>query len=148
VLRPWIFGIDGFVRWLTTSPGPDPWFKSQGEREALIYPGTRFGIDEPIASIRLKIQRNAIQDLTLLDSFRRARPLDTLKAEAARRYNDTTVKEWWTPRPPAADRPPDELSNADIDDAMPKNPKFAAALDSAAWQRVREYVMQLAREVR
>ena len=24
-LQSWIAGVDGFVRWLTVNPGPDPW---------------------------------------------------------------------------------------------------------------------------
>ena len=44
VLRPWIYGVDGFVRWLTTEPGNDPWFQFDGGAEALVYPGDRFGV--------------------------------------------------------------------------------------------------------
>ena len=147
VLRPWLWGIDGFVRWLTTSPGNDPWFQFEGGGEALVYPGDRFGIAAPIPSIRLKIQRNAVQDVTLLNEFRKTRPIDQLKTEAARRFNDTTVADWWSPRPALADRNPEDASNADIEDAIPKSPKFTG-LDAAAWQRVRSYILELAREVK
>lgn len=147
VLRPWLFGIDGFVRWLTTSPGNDPWFQFEGGGEALVYPGDRFGIEAPIPSIRLKIQRNAVQDITLLNEFRKTRSIDQLRAEAARRFNDTTVADWWSPRPALADRDPEDSSNADIDDAIPKNSKFTG-LDAAAWQRVRSYILELQQEVR
>ena len=47
-----------------------------------------------------------------------------------------------------ADRNPEDWTNADIDDAMPENPKFTKALDAAAWQRVRDYVLELAREAK
>ena len=35
----------------------------------MVYPGDRFGVAAPIASIRLKIQRNAVQDVTLLNEL-------------------------------------------------------------------------------
>ncbi len=146
VLRPWLWGVDGYVRWLTTSPGPDPWFHFQGGEEALIYPGSRFGIDAPLASVRLKLQRNAVQDVTLLDSFRKTKTIEALRSAAARRFNDTDLKEWWTPRPALADRPMEEWTNANTNDAASTNPKFSTALDAAAWQRVRTYVLELARE--
>ncbi len=147
VLRPWLWGIDGFVHWQTTAPGADPWFQFEGGGETLVYSGDRFGIEAPIPSIRLKIQRNAVQDLTLLNSFRNARPLEQLRAEAARRFNDTAVAEWRTPRPALADRDPEEVSNADYEDAFPKNLKFTD-VDAGAWQRVRQYAIELAREAK
>jgi len=65
-LRAWSLGVDGFVRWLTVSPGADPWFKFEGGTETLVYSGERFGIESPIPSIRLKLQRNCLQDIALL----------------------------------------------------------------------------------
>jgi hypothetical protein len=148
VLRPWVFGVDGYVHWLATSPGKDPWFQFEGGGETLIYPGDRFGIDAPIPSIRLKIQRNALQDVTLLNSFRDTHPIEKLRAEAVKRFNGTTFEEWWTPRPALADSNPLDWSNADIGDAESKDPRFNDALDANAWQRVRSYVLELARGVR
>ena len=67
-LRAWIFGVDGFVRWLAVSPGPTPFQAlSNGGTETLAYSGERFGIEGPIPSIRLKLQRNTVQDLDLLN---------------------------------------------------------------------------------
>ena len=145
VLRPWIWGVDGFVRWLTTSPGPDPWFAFEGGTETLVYPGDRFGLAGPIPSMRLKVERNAIQDLTLLNASQKTRPLQQLRQDAARRFNQTAIDEWWTPRPALADGNPEDWSNADIDDATVKNPKFGDGVDAGAWQRVREYALDLAR---
>ncbi len=147
VLRPWLWGIDGFVHWLVTSAGKDPWFQFEGGGEALVYPGDRFGIEGPIPSIRLKIQRNAVQDVTLLNRFRQTRSIDQLRMNAARAFNDTTVADWWAPRPALADRDPQESSNADIEDALPKRSKFIN-IDAGAWQRVHSYTLQLAREVK
>jgi hypothetical protein len=136
-LRTWLWAVDGYVRWLTTDPGKDPWFNFQGGGEALVYPGDRFGIAEPIPSMRLKVQRNAVQDINLLDAMRGSR------AEVARRFNDTALEEWWTPRPKLADTDPLEWNNTDIDEATPRPPKFAN-IDADAWRRVRAYVIELA----
>jgi len=59
-LRAWLWGVNGYVHWLTVSPGEDPWFHFDGGQTALIYSGKRFGDSEPIPSIRLKIQRNCL----------------------------------------------------------------------------------------
>ena len=147
VLRPWIWGIDGFVHWQTTDAGSDPWYQFEGGGEALVYPGDRFGIAGPIPSVRLKMQRNAVQDVTLLNHFGKTQSLDKLRAGAARRFNDTGLDEWRSPRPALADRNPEDVSNADYADALPPNPKFAK-VDSAAWQRVRAYILELAREAK
>jgi hypothetical protein len=147
VLRPWIWGIDGFVHWQTTEAGSDPWYQFEGGTEALVYPGDRFGIAGPIPSIRLKLQRNAVQDVTLLNGFGTAQSLDRLRVEAARQFNNTAPDEWRSSRPALADRNPEDVSNADYEDALPEKPKFAK-LDSAAWQRVRAYVLELAREAK
>lgn len=144
-LKAWMWGIDGYVHWLAVSPGPDPWFRSDGGTTALVYPGDRFGIEGPIPSVRLKLQRNAVAAIALLDSFRSRVPLETLKREAARRYNGTEPKDWWTPRPPLADRPPWEWSNADIDEAPRPNRRFFQNLDADAFHRVRQYALELAR---
>jgi len=148
VLRPWLWGIDGFVRWLTTSPGPDPWNKFEGGTETLVYPGEPFGVEAPLASVRLKVERNAVQDLTLLNDLARVRPLEKLKVDAAKAFNDTSVEDWRTPRPPLADGNPEDWSNTDVDEVIPKNRKFTTALQPAAWQHVREYMLELAREAK
>ncbi len=141
VLWPWIWGTDGFVHWLATAPGPDPWFRFEGGGETLIYPGDRFGINEPIPSIRLKIQRNAVQDVTLLNDFAKTKPIAQLRSEAAKRFNGTELKDWRSPRPAYADKDPLDRTNADP--GPERSPKFDAGLDAAAWQRVRAYVLEL-----
>ena len=32
-----------------------------------MFPGEKFGLDQPLAAMRLKTQRNVLQDLALLD---------------------------------------------------------------------------------
>jgi hypothetical protein len=94
--------------------------------------------------VRLKLQRNAVQDITLLNAFRNSRPIEQLRAEAARRFNGTELKDWWSPRPAYAEKDPLERTNAD--EGIPESPKFHVALDAGAWQRVRTYVLELARQ--
>ncbi|MBA3974614.1 MAG: hypothetical protein C0504_10405 [Candidatus Solibacter sp.] len=148
LLRPWMLGVDGFVRWQTVLPGPDPWFNFSGGGETLVYPGGRFGIDAPLASVRLKLQRNAMQDLALLDSYKTTVPPATLRAEAAKRYNATAPADWRPARPKLADSDPLTWDNVTIGEALPPDPRFEAGVDAAAWDRVRGYVISLAKERR
>ncbi len=147
-LTAWMWGIDGYIHWLTVSPGADPWFRFEGGGTALVYPGARFGIPGPIPSIRLKLQRNCVQDLALLDELARIKEGEVLRREVAARYNRSRPGDWWTGRPKIADTPPYEWSNTDIDEATDLDERLFARLDPAAWQRVRDYVHQLVREAR
>ena len=147
LLRAWIHGIDGWVHWLTVSPGKDPWFRFDGGGTALVYPGDRFGVKAPIPSVRLKLQRNCVQDLTLLDSFKSKRPLDELKAEASKRYNGTTPADWWNPRPALLASPPYQWTNRDIDEAIRATARVPPGkLSSTAWENVHRFIMELASE--
>jgi Domain of unknown function (DUF4091) len=146
VIRPWIQGVDGFVRWETTAPGPDPWFQFAGGGENLVYPGDRFGLGEPIASVRLKLERNVVQDISLLDALAREHDATRLRGGVTETFNRTTPADWWTPRPHLADTNPEEWSNADIESAAPASPKFGKELDAAAWQRARAYIFLAAQE--
>jgi hypothetical protein len=148
VLRTWIFGVDGFVRWQTTDPGVDPWFQFAGGSETLVYPGDRFGIAAPIPSIRLKVERNVVQDLTLFASAGAAQPVDSLRARAARLFNNTSPGDWRAPRPALADHDPLEWSITALDEALAKSPKLANGVDAASWQRVREAIFTMAREAK
>ncbi len=143
-MRVWIYGIDGWVHWLTTSPGEDPWFAFEGGGEVLAYPGERFGVHGPIPSVRLKLQRNCLQDLALLDSFKARVPIESLKAAATREYNRSKPASWWQARPPLADTPPYEWTNATIGDAI--EAAGPQKFDSSAWENVRRYMLQLAAE--
>lgn len=135
-LRSWISGVDGFVRWQTVDPGPDPWFKLGGGGETLVYPGERFGVSGPLASIRLKLQRNCLQDLALL---RRVQPV---QEEVVSRFNRTKLSDWNAARPDLLSKPPIDWNNADIEDALgPFEARFSK-LEPPAWLRVREFALR------
>ena len=145
-LRVWVYGIDGWVHWQTVAAGDDPWFHFDGGGTALVYPGSRFGVDGPIPSLRLKLQRNCLQDLALLDSLKSRLPIDEIKKEATRRYNGTTPARWWTPRPPLADTPPYDWTNTSIDEATKAAEYPRPKIKSNAWEAVHRYVIELAGE--
>jgi hypothetical protein len=144
-LRTWITGVQGFVRWLTVSPGPDPWFRFQGGAETLVYPGEQFGISEPIPSVRLKLQRNCLQDLALLEKATRQSATDSVKVEVVKRFNETALSDWHNSRPALADTPVLSWTNADIEDALRLFESRIGKLDAASWLRVREYALEVAR---
>lgn len=145
-LQGWVWGTGGFVHWLTTDAGKDPWFHFNGGHTALVYPGERFGIEDPIPSVRLKIQRNEVQELTLLDHFRDHTPLEKLKSEAARLYNHTSLADWYNPRPAFASEPPSEWGGTALDDATKSAQSHLEKIDPDAWARVRQYILRLAAE--
>ena len=146
-LRAWVWGVDGYVHWLTVSPSRDPWFQSEGESTCLAYPGEKFGLNEPIPSIRLKIQRNFIQDLNLLKLLERNRSPQSLRQEITRRVNGTTPQQWWTPRPAIAEVSPEEWSNDSIDGAARLTMHALQKLDAHFWEPVRTYILDLAEGV-
>lgn len=145
-LEGWMWGVGGFVYWLTVSAGSDPWFHFDGGGTALVYSGDRFGIAGPIPSVRLKIQRNAVEELALLAGFAGRKRIEDLKDSAARLYNGTTPADWWNTRPGFADQPPQEWSGTAIGEAAQPAMSHLEHIDPAAWEHVRQYVMQLAAE--
>jgi len=145
-LEGWMWGVGGFVHWLVVSAGSDPWFHFDGGSTALVYPGERFGIEGPIPSVRLKIQRNTMQDLAMLASLAKRKPLDELKSQAALQYNHTGLSDWWNPRPAFADQPTYEWNGSGLEEAMKPAMSHLEHIDPAAWARVRQYVTRLAAE--
>lgn len=141
-LKTWIRGASGYVHWLSTGYGRDPWFHFDGGGTALVYPGAKFDIAGPIPSVRLKLERNTVQDLTLLASLGGA----ASKAEAATRFNGVKLEDWWTPRSAIPPGLPRDWNNADIEDASSPTENRLAKIDSAAWDRVRQYILTLATE--
>lgn len=75
-IHPWmnhLYGVEGILYWATdnwTEVGCDPWRKTEtyptGNGDgSLLYPG-RDGFDHPVASIRLKMLREGLEDYELL----------------------------------------------------------------------------------
>jgi len=143
-LRAWMWKTDGYVHWLTVSPSADPWFNSDGESTCLAYPGERFGIVGPIPSIRLKIQRNFLQDISLLKALEKTHSPDLLRQEVSKRVNGTRPRDWWNPRPALADLPPEEWTNSSIDQAVADNRHLYQNWSPQYWQAIREYILKLA----
>ncbi|MEO6828413.1 MAG: hypothetical protein ABI164_01285 [Acidobacteriaceae bacterium] len=141
-LRAWILGTDGFVRWLAVNPGPDPWHSLRdGGSQTLVYSGDHFGISEPIPSIRLKLQRNAVQDIDLLEQEARAGSRDEIKSNVVQLFDNTRLSQWThSPLPPPAGSPLD-WTNADIDDALKPYMAQFPAPQPEAWARVHAYVL-------
>jgi len=147
-LRAWLWGVNGYVHWLTVSPGEDPWFHFNGGQTALVYSGERFGLTEPIPSIRLKIQRNCLQDLALLDSFKGRKSLASLRAGAARKYNNSSLEDWWNPRPALADLPSDQWLGSAIDDATKHTRQALRDPGASGWYNVHQYALSLQAEAK
>ena len=144
--QAWLWGVNGYVHWLAVDPGEDPWFHFEDGQTALVYPGERFGVEGPIPSIRLKLQRNCLQDLALLDSFKAKHSLATLRREAATRFNHSKPEDWWNRTPAFTKLPPSEWRGSDFDAAVEKTTKMTSAIDARAWDRVHEFVLELAAE--
>jgi hypothetical protein len=142
-LRSWITGVHGFVRWLTVAPGADPWYKLGGGGEVLVYSGERFGKAEPVASIRLKLQRNCLQDLALLEAAAQKGSRVRIQEEVVKRYNGTSLAAWQNTRPALLAKPVLEWNNADFDDALKPFEARFSNLEAGAWQRVRDYALSL-----
>lgn len=143
-LRAWMWKTDGYVHWLTVSPSADPWFNSEGEATCLAYPGERFGIAGPIPSIRLKIQRNFLQDLSLMRALEKTHSPDLLRQEVSQRVNRTNPKDWWNPRPALANLPPEEWTNPSIDQAVAPNRHLYRNWNPQYWQAIRQSILKLA----
>ena len=68
-LTTWMRGVDGLMAWLTLGWGSDPFVAPPREgATCYLYPGARFGLEEPVASLRLKVLRNAMQTVERLEA--------------------------------------------------------------------------------
>ena len=106
-IRCMMTGVTGFTVWNTTGFGKDPLECLAAEGgEALFYPGTAFGIEGPLPSIRLKSLRSAME-LTELAMANEAGPL---QAELERRLNASLEipgkQGWFRPKPAFVHTPP------------------------------------------
>jgi len=136
VWRTWGRGIHGHCEWLTVAPGPDPWFDCNGAETGMIYPGERFGVAGPIPSVRLKLQRNAVQDINLIDARARAGGrLDEVRADLTRRV---PVSLFEPPPKVVEQQPPERWDSRDLADSPDANMTAHAALDPLWWAPIRQ----------
>jgi hypothetical protein len=142
--KTWIRDFDGYCNWLTTSPGDDPWFASNGAALAMMYPGERFGIAGPIPSARLKVQRNAVQDLNLLELVAQARGENVVKADL---IPTIPLPLWRKPSPGQREKPPHEWTGVDFQTPSEPDQQKPEPLDPLWWQPVRHYARKHALEV-
>lgn len=146
-LSTWMLGASGYVRWLAVSPGPNPWKElKDGGSLTLVYPGERFGIEGPVPSIRLKLQRNVVQDIDLLDWQAEHGSREAVQTKVAQLFDNTTPHEWThSPSPPPAGLPVD-WTGPDIDNALkPYEAQFPKP-QPGAWQRVHEFALENSRQ--
>ena len=137
-LRSWIAGTQGFVRWQTVAPGSDPWYSFEGGGETLVYPGERFQINGPLPSIRLKLQRNCLQDLALLEKAAVSGDGQVLQGEVVRRYNGSTLRDWRNSPPALAKTPVLEWDNLSIEESLKPFEARFANLRPDAWKQVHD----------
>jgi len=147
-LRAWMWKVDGYVRWLSISPGSDPWFAFEGGGTCQVYSGERFGIEEPIPSIRLKLERNAVQDVALLEMV-----AERIGADAARdrvaKLAGAKPADWWQPAPALRGTPPWTWSNATFKDFTKPPVIERNKLDGRFWLNVRNFAIEtLTKEAR
>jgi hypothetical protein len=72
-LSAYLAGADGILPWNTI--GSDSSYE-RPDATAILYPGRRFGIEGPVASLRLKAMRRGAQDCEYLNMLATARGLD------------------------------------------------------------------------
>ncbi|QHW31447.1 DUF4091 domain-containing protein [Paenibacillus rhizovicinus] len=60
-MQTFMTGADGFCVWNAFGHGTSDYLKAPNADEIIMYPGSRFGIEGPLPSIRLKFLRNAMQ---------------------------------------------------------------------------------------
>ncbi len=135
VYETWARGLHGYCAWLVTEPGDDPWFDCDGCETGLIYPGERFGIAGPLPSIRLKVQRNGIQDVDCLDQIARLYGgVDTIRTALQR---EIPIRLWTQPPRAALELPPEEWDSRNLAEEHEPTYQRAEGLEPSWWQALR-----------
>lgn len=65
----WGRGVDGFTYWNAIGWTADIWKNAGSGHDFTLYPGARFGIDGPLASLRLKTMFRGLQDVGYLQAL-------------------------------------------------------------------------------
>ena len=110
-------GVTGVTFWNATGFGND-WQRTplDNGRQTVFYPGSAFGCDGPIPSIRLKALRNAMQTADLIMMLQGTEWLPRMR-EIINRHFCASDESWWSPRPAFADEPPHTWTNAKLSEA-------------------------------
>ncbi|MFV0400002.1 MAG: hypothetical protein ACK5LX_05205 [Oscillospiraceae bacterium] len=100
-------GATGFTVWNTNGFGDDPLLCPAARGgEALFYPGSHFGIEAPLPSIRLKALRNAMQTAELAATAI-ATPMEPLMRKLINEaFGFERAEDWFCPKPDFVDTPP------------------------------------------
>ena len=136
VFKTWGRGVHGFCAWLTVSPGKDPWFACDGAATGSMYPGERFGISGPIPSIRLKVQRNGIQDVDLIDQA--ARQAGRLKETRGEITGSVPIALWEKPPSGALELPPEDWDNHNLATEIEPGTLPMEEIDPMWWAAIRD----------
>jgi hypothetical protein len=109
-----------------------------------VYSGEQFGIEGPIPSIRLKLQRNTVQDLDLLEEEAKRDSRDAIQEQVVGLFDNTKLAQWkHSPAPPPPGKPID-WTNPDFDVALkPYYAQFPTPQPDA-WQRVHDFAVNQA----
>lgn len=137
VFKTWSAGLTGFVCW-NTATSADPWFRSDGETLAAIYPGERFGIPGPIPSVRLKIQRNAVQDVDLITRASSPEQIEVIRAGLLSKIPITV---WKKPPRAAREMPPEDWDSQNLSEEHEPGAVDTRALDPLWWRTLRELAL-------
>jgi hypothetical protein len=134
--RTWARDFTGNVNWHTANPGDAPWFASNGALIAMMYSGERFGVAGPMPTARLKVQRNAMQDINLLEMVARARGKDAVRADLV---PGIPIELWREKAPVQRTRPPWEWGMTNLRERVEPSNRPTEPLAPLWWEPVREY---------
>jgi hypothetical protein len=140
----WARDFTGHVHWHTANPGDDPFFASNGAATAMMYSGERFDVAGPMPTARLKVQRNAVQDINLLEMAARARGKDAVLADLV---PGIPIELWREQAPVQRTRPPWEWGMTNLRERVEPSNRPTEPLDPLWWEPVRDYARTRALEV-
>ncbi len=114
-LNTWMLQLDGHLPWMSVNWTPSSW-RPEGHAPGalnLMYPGEPFGIEGPIASMRMKIERSAMQLVERMELAARKVGRDVARRYVAKCLG-RKVSDWYAPKPSYLfKKPPWEWTNAD-----------------------------------
>lgn len=102
-----ITGVEGFCIWNTTGVGKD-YLNAPANLggETLFYPGSYFGIEAPLPTVRLKALRNAMQTAELCMLAKGTPAMGKVNRIINRAFGFKSSADWWVEKPPFIDTPP------------------------------------------